>query len=80
MIQNMSPKLKAAMETILDCMAGGDGGVSFANLCLLLQEMDEKAKAGDPGAKEILQTPIRLAKLIEIASRHEKRQAALDGR
>ena len=60
--------LKAAMDDILDVMAGADGGVGFMRLCVFINGMDERAKKGDEAAQQVLEQVRRFRRLINIAT------------
>lgn len=66
-----SKKTQKSFNTILDCMTGADGGVSFVKLKIMIEGLDELAlqenKAGND-ARKILIIMDQFAKLIEIAN------------
>ena len=66
------PEMEEAMQKILDVFSGADGGGSFAILCMLVQDLDKDAAAGDKDAIEVLSCITKFNKLIEIAKRGGK--------
>jgi hypothetical protein len=65
MIQNHD--LKAAVDDIMDVMAGADGGIGFANFCAFINRMDELAKKNDKAAQQVLEQVRRFHRLVNIA-------------
>lgn len=66
MINDLSPELRAAVRTLLDCFSGANADcIEFFKL---LQEMDEKMKGGDPAATEVCTRVVSVARLIRYAN------------
>jgi len=63
------PPLTEAIQTLLDCFSGADGGGSYANLCRLCLDLDAQAIEGDKKATEILDNVIRTARLVGVANK-----------
>lgn len=66
MIQNHD--LKAAIDDIMDVMAGADGGVGFSRFCMLINSLDEKSKRGDKAAQQVLEQVRRFHRLVKVAT------------
>lgn len=64
----MSPELDRALDSIINCFAGGDAGMSFVKFRILLKELDAKAQDGDAAAKQLLRTVFHMQKLIDFAN------------
>jgi hypothetical protein len=58
--------MKEDLQTILDCMTGVDGGVSFVLLKSLLERCQERNEEAD---RQILQVVNRMARLIRAVNK-----------
>lgn len=63
----MRQNTKQALDYILDCLNGADGGLSFVYFQSMLSSLDTKAEAGDENAIKILKILHQFAKMIEVA-------------
>lgn len=54
---------------ILDCMTGGDGGVSFIELRVALDRYEEEAADGNESSAEVLMIVRRFSMLIDLVQR-----------
>ena len=61
-----SPKIKHAIETIMDCFAGADGGIVYIKLVQFLEDIHKKSETGNEAATEILNVVYRFENLIKI--------------
>jgi hypothetical protein len=66
---SMRAPVQAAFDDILDTFSGGDGGVRFTNLLVLLRGLDERASQGDQSAQELIQIMLRFRRLIQVANK-----------
>lgn len=57
---------KHAIDNILDCMSGSDGGLKFFRFMLAIRQLDESAKNGDMASEEIINIVTRFSRLIDI--------------
>ena len=55
------------LENIMDCFTGADGGVSFMNLRLLLEQMERQENEGDEMASDVLKIFSNFSRLIDCA-------------
>lgn len=67
MIKN--EQLKAAIDDIMDCIAAGDGGCKLVRFLASLNVLDEKSKAGDVAAGQILEVVYKFQRLVNAISR-----------
>ena len=67
-----SEKYQKQLENIMDCFTGADGGVSFMNLKLLLDEMERQELNGDTDASEVLRIFSNFSRLIDTAQKAVK--------
>jgi hypothetical protein len=65
----MRPKTKHELDTILDCMAGADGGVAFVRLREAIERWDQEAVDGNPASAEVIAIMSRFARLIDICNK-----------
>lgn len=69
---NMKPITKKAFDNILDCFDGADGGISFVNVRILIERMDELAEERTPeghAASKVIDVMLRFSKLIDVANK-----------
>lgn len=64
----MTEKTKKALDNILDCFGGADGGASFVRLKWFLEDLDERQET-DPVAEQILEVMFRFSRLIDVANK-----------
>jgi len=57
---------KAALDNIMDCFTGTDGGVSFVNLRFLLEGME---KEDTDSAEAVLDIMRKFSRLIDVANK-----------
>jgi hypothetical protein len=69
-------KAQRELLDIVDVFSGADGGVAFARLKSLVDELAEQASAGDADAGAVLAVVSRFHRLISAAQRY----ATKDGR
>lgn len=62
---------KQALDNILDCMNGSDGGVKFLLFLGSIRQLDEKATNGDKSAEEVINIIIHFSRMIDILSTRE---------
>jgi hypothetical protein len=67
----MRQETKEAIDNILDCMTGEDGGAKFALFLGGLREMDDRAENGDLQAEMVIQIVLRFSKLVDVLSRRD---------
>lgn len=63
----MRAKTQEDFNVIRDCMAGADGGISFAYLKSFLEDFDEKAENGDKAAQQLVDVMSRFSRLITVS-------------
>jgi hypothetical protein len=63
---------QSQLENILDCFTGADGGVSFMNLKILLEDMERQEAEGDEMASEVLKQFSNFSRLIDCAQKAVK--------
>lgn len=63
----MRQSTKQALDYILDCFSGADGGVSYAYFQAMLNNLDQQAEAGDEKAQKVILILHQFAKMIEVA-------------
>ena len=61
----MRVEKKEALDNILDCLTGADGGVSFVKVKTALEETDKRASDGDKAAEEVMMVMVRFSRLIK---------------
>lgn len=71
-MKTTNPKLDKDFETIVDCLTGADGGVSFVRLQGFIEEMEKRANADDTAADQVLTIVYRFANLIRLANKLDK--------
>ena len=64
----MKPATEEALINIMDCVAGADGGMSFINLKMMIEDMDSR---DEEGAEQIIEVVKRFSRLIDIANNNE---------
>jgi len=64
----MRVEKQEALQNILDCMTGADGGVKFVLFRDNLEKLDKQAINGDTKAEQLLLIMIHFSKLIDILS------------
>ena len=61
-------KVTDIINTFLDTFGGSDGGESFLKFKFILEEMEQKAEAGDTAAHEVIDRVAGVARLIKYAT------------
>lgn len=64
-----SDKLQTSINNILDCFGGADGGVGFARLKILVEQLEKQADAGDDNAERVIQVVHQFSRLIDVANK-----------
>ena len=67
--EEMRDRTAAAFHAIVDTFTGADGGVSFQQTRVLIEEMDKRAKSGDQAAGEIIEIMLRFSRVITAAAK-----------
>ena len=67
-----SEKYQKQFDNILDCFTGADGGGSFINLRVMLEEMEHQEEMGDIPAAQVLQIFSNFSRLIDTAQKAVK--------
>jgi len=68
----LSGENKTALETILDCFSGADGGISFLLVRTRLEDLEQRAMTGDAAAAELMLVLTRFGKLVELLGTFKK--------
>lgn len=68
LLKTMRPRTVAAFRNLLNTFSGEDGGGSFQNLRLFIDELEKMAKSGDVAADECVQVMIRMSRMIDTAN------------
>lgn len=63
----MRPKLKEAVDNIVDTITGADGGVDFVSLLQMLEAVDEQGANENTQALAILEVVYRFSRLCTVA-------------
>lgn len=64
----INQELDAAFQNILDCFTGADGGGSFMDFKIMIEDLERQAiEERDVAAAEIIQSLYRFNRLINIA-------------
>lgn len=69
-IENAPIEVQQAMDNILDCFAGADGGGRFYNLCRVIDNisLNLNVENQEKSAKYILDVIIQFSRLIDISN------------
>ena len=67
---SVQEQVEQAIDTMLDCFGGADGGMSFVKMKILAQEMSRQAEEeGSESALEVCQVILRMEKFIKVAGK-----------
>lgn len=64
----MTEKTQKALDNILDCFSGVDGGGRFCRLKWFLEDLESRQET-EAGADEILEVMFRFSRLINVANK-----------
>ena len=65
----MRKEKKEALQNIIDCFTGADGGGKFAILNASLDIIDKQAAKGDKPSQEIMEIMVKFSKLLNVLER-----------
>lgn len=67
---SVQEQVEGAIDTMLDCFGGSDGGMSFIQMKILAQEMSRQVdEEGNDAALEVCQVILRMEKFIKVAGK-----------